>query len=82
MGYLQSAGPEPAITEEATGTCAVVFGRADLDPEPEAAGFSEVGGAWVPLSEGYATNVLSVLQAEAIDGANATLSADGELAPS
>ena len=59
----------------------VVFGRADLDPEPEGAGFNEVGGAWVPLSEGYAANVLSVLQAEAIAGANASLSPEGELAP-
>jgi len=81
VGYLQSAGPEPRISNDSTGTCAVVFGRADLDPEAEAAGFSEVSGAWVPLSEGYATNVLSVLQAEAIAGANVTLSSDGELAP-
>ena len=80
VGYLRSSGPEPEISGGSPGACVVVFGRADLDPEIEGAGFSEVRGAWVPLSEGFAPNVLDKLQSEAVAAANTLLTADGGLA--
>jgi len=73
---------EPA--EEPEGSCAVVFPKLTLDPEPEAAAQIFTGGSWEALSAqpGVERETLATLQSEAVDGANAALQGDGTLAAS
>ena len=73
---------EPA--EEPDGSCAVIFPKLTLDPEPEAAAQIFTGGSWEALSaqQGVARETLATLQSEAVVGANAALQGDGTLAAS
>jgi hypothetical protein len=69
---------EPADAQ--TGLCAVIFGRATLDPEPIAAGQVLLpNGRWLPISIrlGVDDRRLQQLQVDALQGANAELQEDG-----
>ncbi len=76
---LGDGGGPVADGEE--GNCAVVFAATTLDPEPGAAAQILLGKKWEPLSEvpGVKPERLGELQSEALDGANATLTAEGTL---
>jgi hypothetical protein len=78
--YMGEAGePNP----ESDGSCAIVFPAVRPDPEPPFAAIILVGDRWRPLSEqpGVTPEVLSELQNEALDSANANLFPNGSLAP-
>jgi hypothetical protein len=78
--YMGEAGePNP----DSDGSCAIVFPAVRPDPEPPFAAIILVGDRWVPLSEqpGVSPQVLSELQNEALDSANANLFPNGSLAP-
>ena len=71
---------EPADAQ--TGLCAVIFGRATLDPEPVAAGQVLLpNGRWLPISIrlGVDDRRLQQLQVDALQGANAELEEDGTI---
>lgn len=62
------------------GSCGVVFAAQSLDPEPFAAAQVHVGGEWVALtSRGASERAVGLLQAEALENANATLGPAGTI---
>lgn len=81
VGYMDPAADPTLSSDPGAGSCAVVFARASIDPELPASGEVEQDGGWVPLSEFLEESDLARLQSEAIVGANAVPTAQGELAP-
>jgi hypothetical protein len=81
VGYLDPTdGGEATIGEDPVdGLCTAVFPSAELDSEPEYAGFVLDGGRWASLTEVIPAARVGLLQAVAQSGANAELTADGEL---
>lgn len=78
--HLSDDGSE--LADPDSGSCAVIFARSTLDPEPGAAGqlLSE-DGAWEPLAgrSGYDVSSLTELQSDALQLANAELQPDGTI---
>lgn len=82
VGYLAPDGSSTIVSRNrGDGECVVVFPRAELDPEPEAAGQIEHDGGWLPLSEIMEPIALAELQAEALAAANVRPTEQGELEP-
>jgi hypothetical protein len=81
VGYLDPVdGDEASIASDpTTGVCAVVFPGDQLDEEPAYAGFVLAGGRWASLSQVLTEQRLAILQALALEDANATISDEGEL---
>jgi hypothetical protein len=60
--------------------CSVIFPSETLDPEPEAAGMTFLGGTWMTLSSvGFDDIKRAELQAEAAAAPNAAIDAQGRL---
>ena len=79
VGRMPQEGATSLSSRPGTGECAVVFAAEQLDPEPEAAGEIQLDREWIPLSSLLETAALAELQSAAVDGANAIVTADGEL---
>ena len=63
-----------------TNPCAVIFPSETLDPEPEAAGMTFLGGTWMTLSSvGFDDIERAELQAEAAAAPNAAIDTQGRL---
>jgi len=86
-GYLEVqvtelANQDSTPADPGSGSCAVIFPRSTLDPEPIAAGqvLSE-DGEWVPLSDRdeYDVSEITELQSDALQLANAELNSDGTI---
>ena len=74
--------PEAQPSDAENGVCAVIFGRATLDPEPGASGQVKVAnGAWLPMNIRLDVDEreLQKLQVEALRGSNAELQEDGTI---
>ena len=76
---MPQEGSTSLSSEPGGGECAVVFAAEQLDPEPVAAGQIQLDGEWVPLSSLLEPAALAELQSAAVDGANATVTAEGDL---
>jgi hypothetical protein len=81
IGYMPQEGSASLSADAGAGECAVVFAANQLDPEQLAAGEIHGEGGWVPLSGLLEISELAELQSAAVDGANATLTSEGELIP-
>jgi hypothetical protein len=79
VGRMPQEGSASLSSEPGAGECAAVFAAEQLDPEPVAAGQIHGQGQWVPLSTLLEPTALGELQSAAVDGANATVTAEGEL---
>jgi hypothetical protein len=79
VGYMPAEGADSISREPAGNECAAVFAAEQLDPEPVAAGQIRDQSQWVPLSALLEPADLAELQDAAVDGANATVTAEGEL---
>jgi hypothetical protein len=79
VGYMPEEGSASLSAEPDVGKCAVVFAANKLDPEVLAAGQIYVDGQWVPLSGLLESADLAELQSAAVDGANATVTPQGNL---
>lgn len=79
VGRMPQEGSTSLSSEPGAGECAAVFAAEQLDPEPEAAGEIQLDGEWIPLSSLLETAALAELQSAGVDGANATVTAEGEL---
>ena len=79
VGRMPQEGSTSLSNEPGAGECAAVFAAEQLDPEPVAAGQIHGQGQWVPLSTLLEPTALGELQSAAVDGANATVTAEGEL---
>jgi hypothetical protein len=79
VGRMPREGSTSLSSEPDAGECAAVFAAEQLDPEPLAAGQIHDQRHWVPLSSLLEPSALAELQSAAVDGANATVTAEGEL---
>jgi hypothetical protein len=79
VGYMPPEGADSISSGPAGKECAAVFAAEQLDPEPIAAGQLHDQTQWVPLSGLLETADLAELQDAAVDGANATVTPEGEL---
>jgi hypothetical protein len=79
VGYMPPGGAASVSSERVGNECAAVFAAEQLDPEPVAAGQIRDQTQWVPLSGLLEPADLAELQDAAVDGANATVTPQGEL---
>ncbi len=79
VGLMPQEGSTSLSSKPGAGECAVVFAAEQLDPEALAAGEIHDQRQWLPLSTLLEPEELAELQSAAVDGANATVTEEGEL---